>query len=63
MRFILFISFIVLLACNNRVEKEQVVQKSVLALLSEDISQEPNNPQLFIKRAEYFLSENNLLIN
>jgi hypothetical protein len=60
MRFILFISFIALFACNHHVKEKQIVQKSVLALLSEDISNTPNNPQLFKKRAEYFLSENNL---
>ena len=60
MRFLLFISFIVLLACNNHVEKKQENPKSVLTLLSEDISNTPNNPALFVKRAEYFLSENNL---
>ena len=60
MRFLLFISFIALLACNNQSEQGQVYPDSELTILSKEIAKSPNNPQLFIKRAEYFLSENNL---
>ena len=60
MRFLLFISFIALLACNNQSEQGQVYPDSELTILSKEIAKSPNNPQLFIKRAEYFLSENKI---
>ena len=57
MRFLLFISFITLLACNNQTDQGKAYPDSELTILSKEIAKSPNSPQLFIKRAEYFLSE------
>jgi len=59
MRFLLLISFLVLFSCNQKKEKKQVNPKSELALLSEDIINNPNNATLFVKRAAYFEEKGN----
>jgi len=60
MRFIFFISFFILLSCNNQKQEKQEKLRSELAILSQAISTSPNNPAHFVKRAEYFLAKNNL---
>ncbi len=60
MRFIFFISFFILLSCNNQKQEKQEKPKSELAILSQTISTSPNNPEHFVKRAEYFLEKDNL---
>ena len=59
MKVIFFLSFVVFIACNDKIEEKQE-QQSVLTLLSKEIALTPNNPELFVKRAEYFITENNL---
>ena len=55
MRFIFFISFFILLSCHNQKQEKQEKPRSELAILSQAISASPNNPEHFVKRAEYFL--------
>ena len=60
MRFIFFISLFIFLCCNNQKQEQQKEPISELAILSQAISASPNNPAHFVKRAEYFLSKDNL---
>ena len=60
MRFIFFISFVILLSCNNHKQEKQEKPRSELAILSQAISTLPNKPEHFVKRAEYFLEKDNL---
>jgi len=60
MRFIFFISLFIFLCCNNQKQEKQKEPISELAILSQAISTSPNNPAHFVKRAEYFLSKDNL---
>jgi len=60
MKFIFFISFFILLSCNNQRQQEKEKPRSELAILSQAISASPNTPVNFVKRAEYFLAKDNL---
>ena len=51
MRFIFFISFFILLSCNNQKQEKQEKSKSELAILSQAISTSPNNPIHFVKNS------------
>ena len=48
MRFIFFISFFILLSCNNQKQEKQEKLRSELAILSQAISTSPNNPAHYV---------------
>ena len=59
MRFLSAIIFLAIFACNSNTEQTKEEVKTELVLLSEKIAESPDNPELFSKRAEYFITKDN----